>query len=152
MAGMRETKVLDKRFRIQVGSLFDCSALKLALIRALKAEGIKIDLSGWSLDDGEIGDIGFIVNAALGLLGDEGLEKALMTLGEKNCLIGEEENAVKVNNEFFEPVENRKYFYPVMGMILKENLAPFFDGLSLGSFLPSDLIEKVQKLTSQQKS
>ena len=145
----RETKIMDQKFRIQVGSLIDCTVLKLAVIKALKAEGVKIDLSGWN--GGEIGDISFLTNAALGVLGDEGIEKSLYTLG-KNCLIGSDESAVKVSAEFFEPVENRKYYYPVMSKILMENLAPFFEGLSLSSLIPPDLLGKIQGLMSQPES
>lgn len=149
----RDTKILDKKFRIQVGSMADCANLKLAVIKALKSEGIKIDLRTWSLKglETEIGDIGGILNAALGVLGDTGIEKALYTLG-KNCLIGEDEKAVAVSEEFFEPVENRKYYYPVMAKILTENLAPFFAGLSLESLIPSGLIGKIQGLMSQPES
>lgn len=145
----KDTVILDKKFRIQVGSLLDCTVLKLAVIKALKAEGVKIDLSGWKA--GEVGDISFLTNAALGVLGDEKIEKALYALG-KNCLIGEDENAVKISEEFFEPPENRKYYYPVMAKILTENLAPFIEGLSLSSLIPPDLIEKIQGLTSQPES
>ena len=148
---MKESVILDKLFRIQVGNLLDCTVLKLAVIKALKAEGLKIDLSGWSVDDGEIGDISFIINAALGVLGDPAIEKALYTLG-KNCLIGEDENAVKIDTDFFEPPENRKYYYPVMSKILVENLAPFIEGLSLKSLIPSDLMKKFQGLTSKPQS
>lgn len=154
---LRETTIKagdeERRFRIQVGNFVDCSSLKLALIKALKESGIKIDLSGWNLDGlkTEIGDISFVTDAALGLLSNTALEKALMTLG-KNCVIGDDEKAGKITPEFFEPVENRKFYYPVMGVLLKENLAPFFEGLSLSSLIPPDLLGKIQGLMSQQES
>ena len=153
--GFRETTVkagdTELRVRIQVGSFINCSLLKLALIKALKESGIKIDLSGWSLDDGEIGDISFITDAALGLLSNTALEKAIMVLG-KDCLIGDNEDATPVNDAFFEPPENRKFYYPVILLILKENLAPFMEGLSFKSLIPPDLLGKLQGLMSQQAS
>lgn len=147
-------KVLDKEFRLQVGSMLECTSLKIALVKALKAEGIKLDVSGWDFSKGsstEIGDIGGILDVVLGVIADEGLEKVLYKLGAK-CLIGSNENAVKIDMDFFEPVENRKYYFPVMGIILKENLAPFIEGLSLESLIPSGLIEKVLGSKSQPKT
>ena len=155
MAGLKEMPpILGQEFRLQVGSMLECTVLKLAFIKALKGEGIKLDISGWDFSQGsktEIGDIGGIADIILGILGNEDLEKALYTLGKK-CLIGSDENASAITVDFFEEVENRKYYFPVMIAILKANLAPFIAGLSLESLIPSDLIGKILGSKSQPTS
>ena len=56
-------------------------------------------------------------------------------------------NSQRIDREFFEPVERRKYFYPVMLEILKVNVMPFFD--DLGSWFGG--LQGMIKSTPKQK-
>lgn len=49
---------------------------------------------------------------------------------------------IKVDRDFFESVDNRKYFYPIMVEVAKQNLVPFIG--SLGSLL-KNLVQQAKK-------
>lgn len=49
---------------------------------------------------------------------------------------------LKVDRDFFESVDNRKYFYPIMVEVAKQNLVPFIG--SLGSLL-KNLVQQAKK-------
>ncbi len=137
---------------ITVSSFKNVCDLQKALADSLKDGGIKLNLSGFNLDldnlkDMEVGDVGGIVESVLSVLTDEMLRDQLF-LCCKKVVLGDE----PVNEAFFDVVENRKYYYPVMFEVLKRNLSSFFGLLSFGSFDLSGLTGLFQKLKSVQTS
>ena len=63
---------------------------------------------------------------ALSVITSKRVKDALFKCAEK-ALVG----ADKVDRSFFESVENREFYYPIMTEVIKVNLGPFFK--SLGS-------------------
>ena len=111
---------------ISPASFGEVMGLQLAITKALKEHGIKFDLS--SLDMGaenlmkmELGDIGWIIEPVLTLATDETIRKHLFDCSKRG-LFGKS----KIDEDFFEVPENRKYFYPIMIEVLKVNIGPFF--------------------------
>jgi hypothetical protein len=118
----------------------EADALLTAIMKALK--GQKIDLEGVNADvlptpkEGEKIDVsqidlskasGFIetiANLVLSTATSPEVKACLWTCA-KRCVIGNE----KVDKDFFEKVENRKFYFPIMVEIIKENCGPFFAGL-----------------------
>jgi len=130
-------KIGDKDFTISPSSFALTMRLQRAIANAIKGDGIKFDLS--SIDLGaeniekmELGDIGWIIDPILSLATNEEVQTILFECC-KSALIGKD----KINPDFFESEDNRKYYYPIMFEVIKTNLTPFF-GLagSLFSKLP----------------
>ena len=127
-----------KEINITPASFGVVMSLFYAIARAVKENGIKLDLS--SLDLGkenltkmEIGDIGWIIEPILSLATDEKVRDLLFDCCKRAIF-----DKHKINVEFFEKSGNRKYYFPIMIEVLKVNLSPFF-GLasSLFSMLPN---------------
>ncbi len=138
-----------KELEVTPASFADAMALKEVIAKALKENGIKIDLSSVDIDFNKIdkmdaGDVGWILEPVLTLTTDSTIRKQLFKCSERAMF-----NKSKVNEDLFEDVENRKYFYPIMMEVLKVNISPFF-GLASSSFanLPG-LTEVFQKLGSK---
>jgi len=130
-------------------SFAEVMALEEAISKALKADGIKIDLSSVNIDlenieKFEAGDVGWVAAPILTLVTDSAIRVHLFQCA-KRALFGKD----KIDVDFFDKVENRKYYYPIMMEVLKINIAPFF-GLASSAFsnLPG-LTELLQKLKSQ---
>ncbi len=124
-------------------------ALKEVIVKMLQANGIKIDLSSVDIDFKNLekmdaGDVGWILDPILTLTTDSTIRKHLFVCAERAMF-----DKNKVNVDFFEKVENRKYYYPIMMEVLKVNISPFF-GLASSLFtkLPG-LADMLQKLKSQ---
>lgn len=134
-----------KELIITPAGFADVFALKRALALALKKGGIKFDLSGLKIDtdnpmNSDIGDIGFILDAVLEVSTDPDVQKWLFKCCER-VIFGQD----KVNQDFFEEPDNRQYYYPIMIEVIKINLSPFFQKLSL-LFLPlQEMIKNIQK-------
>jgi len=134
-----------KELSITPAGFADVFALKRALAVALKRDGIKLDLSGISIDTdnpmaSEVGDIGGILDSILEVATDPAVQKWLFKCCER-VIYGED----KVNQDFFEEPDNRQYYYPIMIEVVKVNLSPFFLKLnSLFSGLP-EMIKNTQK-------
>lgn len=122
-----------KELKITPAGFGDVMALQKAISDALKENGIKLDLSGFSFDldnlsKMEVGDIGGIIEAVLSLTTDPALRTWLFKCSERALFDNN-----KVNEDFFEAAGNRKYYYPIMVEVLKVNLSPFF-GLASSLF------------------
>lgn len=126
-------------------SFGEVMALKSAIVRALKENGVKIDLSSIDLSEKnlekmELGEVGWILEPILTLATDDDVRKLLFKCCER-VLFGKD----KVDIDFFEKPENRKYYYPIMMEVLKVNIAPFF-GLASSLFSKlGDLKDKFLK-------
>jgi hypothetical protein len=126
--------------RITPGSFHDAKALEKAMERAIK--GSQIDLNGVKSDimkkkaDGSL-DIASIdlsgagpivttiLNLVLGAACSDEVEACLFACS-KTALLGTE----KIDAEFFENVDHRELYYPIMVEIIKVNVGPFFKGLA----------------------
>lgn len=133
---------------VSPASFAEVMALKEVIARALKENGIKIDLSSIdvsskNVSDMEAGEVGWMLEPILTLITDSSIRQHLFKCAER-AMFGKE----KVDQALFEDLKNRKYYYPIMMEVLKVNISPFL-GLasSLFSNLPG-LTDIVQKLKS----
>lgn len=116
----------EKELIITPSSFAEVMALKSAIAKAVKENGIKIDLSSIDISsdkisDMEVGEIGWVLEPILTLATDSNVRKHLFKCCER-AMIGKD----KINQDFFEELENRKYYYPIMMEVMKVNIAPFF--------------------------
>ncbi len=141
-------KINNLELTITEGTLEEAFALKEVLTEALQG---KANLSGISLGSDvmntEIGgdNIGALLDMVMSVATSPKVRACLLTLCER-CAIGKGAEKTKVSMEFFEPVKNRKHYYPVMMEVAKANLLPFFQGLNLGSYIQNALKEKTPPL------
>ena len=126
-----------KELLITPASFRDAMALKKAIADALRKNGIKIDVAGVSVDEEnplatEIGSetIGNLIENAMAVATDPKVGECLFTCCE-SVVFGPKRE--KINEEYFDKPENRRYYYPIMIEVIKANLGPFFK--SLGSVL-----------------
>lgn len=152
-------KISGVEIHIEPASFADAMALQKALGRALK--GQKLDLGGISSDvvkkdaAGNI-DIGAtdlsgaggiattIFNLLLGPACSDEVESCAMACAKK-CYT--EPAKDPINSDFFERVDNRGLYYPVMIEVIKANCGPFIKGLvssfgDLGAIFAKGLIQK----------
>lgn len=125
-------KIEGQDLLITPASFADAMALQVAIGKALK--GSKINLSGLSenlQDEVEIdklsGTVETLANLALSVATNQEVSDCLFKCAER-AVFGP--NKDKIDKDFFEPVENRKLYYPIMIEIIKENVGPFFGGVS----------------------
>lgn len=142
-------KVNGREVNITVGSFSEVMALKRAVAAAFSKGGVKLDLSGFnlgkSLEETEVGDISGLVNLIMTLATNKEVKDCLFKLGGR-CTIGNGVETAKVTEDYFEnSPENWDMYYPVMIAIAKENLTPFFKGLSGKLSNLSDLIPGLRK-------
>lgn len=141
---------------------FDNSALKITHSSFKKAKHLfrtlsntlkesKLDFRDVKIDEEDVfqselgGAISSVLNMALGVIGSESVENAIMDCGRA---VYDNE---KVNEEFFEKEENRSLYIPIMVEMAVKNLNPFYKGL-LSMFADLSLVTKFfQKLKSQLK-
>ncbi len=132
--------------KITQGTLQEVFNLQKALSDALRDKGVKFSLKGVTLgkvlksEAGET-DVGGIIDMALSVVTDEKVRSNLLVLCKK-ATVQVAGNTIKVDFDFFEKVENRQYYYPIMTEILMENFAPFFPGLNFKSLIPGFLESK----------
>lgn len=129
-----------KELRITPGSMAEAMALLRAITSAVTKSGI--DLGGMDvsqkISEMEISEDSFgnILRNILDVATDRNVENCLFACAARAALGTE-----KINMDFFEKIENRKHYYPIMFEIARVNLSPFFE--NLGSMLP-DITEKIK--------
>lgn len=139
-----------KELIVTPADFVDVMALKEVIVKKLQENGIKVDLSSIDiksekLADMEAGDVGWILEPILTLMTDSAIRDRLFDCA-KRAAFGKDKD--KINPAFFEAVENRKYYYPIMMEVLKVNISPFFGLVSSWfSNLPG-LTDMLQKLKS----
>lgn len=101
----------------------DARALQKAIGRALK--GVRIDLPGSVKEDMKAESLSDIISALLSVAVDDEVEACLFVCAARAVIGGE-----KITTEYFEKVENRQYFYPIMYEIIMVNVGPFFSGIA----------------------
>ena len=143
-----------KRFIVQPAGFEDAMELQEAVADALK--GAKLDLNGVSealanggdileADVGKLsGPLESIIGMALSVITSKRVKQALFKCCE-TVIVGDD----KVNRDFFEKVENRELYYPIMMEVVKVNLGPFFK--RIGSLFggPGSLITAFLKSKSK---
>jgi hypothetical protein len=153
-------KISGVEIHIESASFADAMALQKALGRALK--GQKLDLSGASSDiikkdaqgnidvastdlSGAGGIATTVFNLLLGPACSDEVESCAMACAKK-CYTADTEK-LPIDPTFFEKVDNRGLYYPIMIEVIKANCGPFIKGLvssfgDLGAILGKGLTQK----------
>ncbi len=134
-----------KELKITISSFRDARDLEKAIERALKGTRFEIPSIARSADgkiDLEHTDVDFsgMVDMVLGVSTSDEVEDCLFKCAER-AMVGQE----KVDRDFFERVENREHFYPIMVEIIKVNVGPFFKALASKFGGLTDLSEMFRK-------
>lgn len=119
-------KIDGKELLIHPAKFKDAFALKMAVAKSLK--GSNTDIKGDSTTDTKTlitSNFNVLIDAVLSVDTSEEVSNALFRCANKAVF-----NNQKVNEDFFEDVDNREYYYPIMIEVLKVNLLPFFKNLS----------------------
>lgn len=137
-----------KTLEITPATFQESMTLVKALADAVKGDGVRFDMSTFTIDfdnveNSEFGEMGGVIDSALSVVSDEGLRSALFACAER-CMYDKK----KINIDFFENVDNRSLYFPIMGAILKEVLGPFLGKLSSPSIVPTGWIGKFLKSKS----
>jgi hypothetical protein len=144
---------IDGKVLIVTPSSFgEAMSLQTAIVKALKENGIKVDLSGISFSEEdilktEVGDIGWLLEPVLTVSTDPIIRELLFKCC-KRASFGPEKT--KIDVDFFEEPENRKYYYPIMMEVLKVNISPFFGFASSVFSKLKGLTDKYLKSKSEQ--
>jgi hypothetical protein len=113
----------NKELRITAGSFADAMALQKAIGRALK--GSKLELPESMTVDMAPDKLGDIIGAVLGVATSDEVEACLFACSAR-AVLGQD----KIDRDFFENVDNRELYYPIMVEIIKVNVGPFIKGLA----------------------
>lgn len=109
-----------KELRITLASFDDAMDLKDAIEIAVKGGELNISTDVLEKDLSE-SDFGNILKAVLSVDCSKEIRACLFKCAERAVL-----GTDKINKEFFENVEHRKYYYQIMFEVMKVNLSPFF--------------------------
>ena len=113
----------NKELRITAGSFADAMALQKAIGRALK--GSKLELPESMTVDMAPDKLGDIIGAVLGVVTSDEVEACLFACAAR-AVLGD----AKIDRDFFENVDNRELYYPIMVEIIRVNVGPFIKGLA----------------------
>lgn len=115
-------RIGEKELVITPAPLADAMALQKAIGRALK--GARLDLPGSVKEELKPESLSSIIDAVLGVAVDDEVEACLWRCAER-AVLGNE----KVTRDFFEKVDNRAHYYPIMYEVIIVNCGPFFRGI-----------------------
>jgi len=118
-------KIDGKELRITEAGFNDALELHDSIIESLKKEKAELKLNFKEIEDTEDMDFGGIFRMALEAAGSSRVRSCLFKCATKAVYDDQ-----RIDPEFFERVENRKLYYPIMMEILKVNLGPFFGSLT----------------------
>lgn len=143
-----EVQLNGKRLLITPASFEDAMELQDAVGESLK--GTKLDFKGLTglgtgngadilgADISELaGPLETILGMGLSVITSKRVKAALFKCAEK-AIYGD----AKVDRDFFENVDNRELYYPIMMEIVKVNLGPFFKKVSSLFTGPGNLFQK----------
>lgn len=132
----------NKELIITPAEFEDAIDLRDAVEDAVRKANINIDLSGLDTESAKAvlndekkentdekfsipaGSITSLISTLLSVDSSKNVRRCLFKCAERALF-----DKVKVNQDFFENTNNRKYYYPIMFEVLKVNLTPFFEGL-----------------------
>ena len=125
-------QIKGSELKITPAGFSDALALEKAIGRALK--GTRLELPETVTAEISPDMFSDIAGALLGVATSDEVEACLFKCAER-ALVGTD----KVDRAFFEDVDNRQYFYPIMVEVIKVNVGPFFKGLGsqFAAFLPT---------------
>lgn len=103
----------------------DAMALKSAIQREVAASGLKFDFDLNKPISGQKLPIDAMVAAALSADSSEAVQAALF-----KCLIRCTYNSEKITKDTFNPKAARPDYYPIVVECIKENILPFYAGLT----------------------
>lgn len=133
-------KIDGKELKITPSSFDEVMDLQDAVGKAITSQKLDIKFDASKADFTEQ-DLGGLLSSIVALITSKEVRSCLFKCAERSLF-----EADKVDKEFFDKVENRKYFYPIMTEILKVNIGPLFESLfSLFSAKFPTLTEKLQK-------
>ena len=118
-----------KELKVTASSFADAMALQKAIGRALKGTSFKMP-SIITTADGKVDleksevDLAGIIDLVLGAAVSNEVEACLFACSAR-ALLGQD----KIDQDFFEKVENRELYYPIMVEIIRVNVGPFLKGL-----------------------
>lgn len=117
------------KLKITPSSFRNAKNLQGAFGRALLKNSLNFGLTSINEDDilqSEISDnsVGEMIRSVLQLVVSDEVERGLFVCAEKALY-----DTQKINEEYFEPVERRSLFYPIMFEIAKVNIGPFIESL-----------------------
>lgn len=138
-----------RKLNITMASFGEVMEFKKVVSDALREGGIKLDLTGFSFDDMEVGDVGGIIESVLSVATNAQVRACLFKMA-KRCRFGQGQTEEQITEDFFEIPENRQYYYPIMMEIARYNLAPFFGKMNSWFSTLQSLTGKFQKPGSQQ--
>lgn len=113
---------IKNKLNLQLASFREAKELERAVGKALKSTHIQADLETDLLSSNV--DVGTVISSLLEVVTSKEVEEKLFICAER-CLYEKQ----KINEDFFEPVENRSLYYPIMIEILKANIGPFIESL-----------------------
>ena len=125
-------QIKGSELKITPAGFSDALALEKAIGRALK--GTRLELPETVTAEISPDMFSDIAGALLGVATSDEVESCLFKCAER-ALVGTD----KVDRAFFEDIDNRQYFYPIMVEVIKVNVGPFFKGLGsqFAAFLPT---------------
>lgn len=116
-------QINGEELRITPASFAEAVALQRAVGAAIKGSNISLP------EDANIGDASINISEIMDLVISVGIspevEEAVFVCA-KRALLGTK----KIDREFFETVENREHYYPIMLEVARVNLSPFFKNLA----------------------
>jgi hypothetical protein len=123
---------MDKnKLEITPASFSEAMALQRAIGKAINKGNINVDLEGFELNKDDplksdvSGDtIGSVISSLISAGTSEEVEAAVFKCANRALY-----DYKKINIDFFEKVENRPLYYPIMIEIIKVNIGPFIGGL-----------------------
>lgn len=122
-------KFNKNKLQVTPSSFRDALQLEKAIAKAISASSLKIGFDSLDANDianAEISDdtLGEVIKTMLTVVVDDSVEKALFDCAKKANYDKE-----KITEDFFENVENRELYFPIMIEIVKVNVGPFVKSL-----------------------
>lgn len=125
-------EINEHELKITPASFEEAINLKNAIGKAIKTGKINVDIDKIDIEDLDNIEIpsetiGDIINAVLAVGISKEIEKCFFDCAKRAMIDNTEKDLI--NRDFFENVDNRQYYYPIMIEIIKVNVLPFFKGL-----------------------
>lgn len=135
-----------KELVVQPASFAATMQLKYNIGKALSVK--ELDLGGIDINPDDplksnIGSdtIGSMIENAISVATDPKVMASLFKCCEKVVMLDND----LINESFFNKIENREYYYPIMLEVIKVNITPFFGKISSMFKGVGDLMEKFPK-------
>ena len=135
-----------KELVIQPSSFANTMSLKYHIGKALSMKDL--DIGSVKINEvdplkSDVGSetIGMLLENAISVATDPKVMASLFKCCEKVVMLDND----LINESFFNKIENRGYYYPIMIEVIKVNIMPFFDKISSMFTEAGELMAKLQK-------